>query len=140
MTNQSNKTLIMLALHEEERDEQDKLITPASIFKIYEHTDQDVYGEWYFASVEQIYAHKNKNLQDRKTFTLDDFKGVKGISQEFYTIEEVKEFIRILIYDDYSLQRTTKYKENKLADELFEHLCAVHREKERSSGIPLLNI
>lgn len=138
MTNQPDKKLIMLALHEEERDEEGKLIIPASVFKIYQHAKHETFGEWYFASSEQVYAHKNKNLQGRKTFTLDEFKGAKGISQEYYTLNDIKEFITILVYDEYSIQRVTKHSENSLADRLFEHLKAVYRQKERNSGIPLL--
>lgn len=114
------KNLIFIAIHKETRDRCGELITPASLFKIYEEKNKDCFGEPYIASCEQIYARTNKQLKNRKYYSIDDFKGKKGIEEKFYTKEQLSDYIHELDQDDYMIRRLTEHQTNVLADELFK--------------------
>lgn len=117
----NNKELIMVAYHEESRDDNGKLVTPASLFKLYKDNDKDCFGEKYIASCEQIYARPNKKLNG-KVLNIDDFKGKKGIQERFYDMDSLYEFIEILVEDGYNLKRIPRHNEDEMADNLFKHM------------------
>jgi hypothetical protein len=111
--------IIMFGYHEETRDKEGKVITPASIIKIYEDSGKDFLGDEYIAKCEQVYARKNKKLKEK--ITIDDFKGSKRIAENFYNISGLYEFLEMIIDDGYKIKRMTKHNENELADNLFSH-------------------
>lgn len=116
----TNKQLIMVGIHKETVDQNGKIITPASIVKFYEDDSVDCFNNRYIASSEQIYARRNKKI-DYKKLTVDDFKGSKGITENFYNISDTQEYLETIIDDGYSIKRITRHNENELADILFKH-------------------
>jgi hypothetical protein len=117
--NMSEKKLVMIGIHKETLDNNGKVITPASIIKIYEDGNKDCFEEEYLASYEQIYARKNKKI-NYNNLSIDDFKGSKGLKGNFYNINQLNEDLEMFMNDGYKLIRMTKHNENNLADNLFK--------------------
>lgn len=117
--NVNEKKLVMIGIHKETLDNKGKVITPASIIKIYEDNNKDCFGEEHLASYEQIYARKNKKINYSK-LSVDDFKGVKGLKENFYKMNQLNEYLEMFMTDGYKLVRMTKHNENTFADYLFE--------------------
>lgn len=124
----TEKTLIMAALHEETKNEKGETIIPASIFKIYHDEGKDCFQEEYISNCKQVYARTNKSINYSRV-TVDDFKGKKGIEDNFYSLDSLYEFIEILIDDGYHIKRATRHNENELADTLFKHVMTYSMSK-----------
>lgn len=116
------KQLLMIAVHKETSDQRETI--PASIVKFYEDNSINCFDESTIVSSEQIYARPNKKINYSK-LSIDDFKGKKGISEQFTHIEELNDYIETLIEDGYTMQRMTRHNENKLADTMFKHVMRV---------------
>jgi hypothetical protein len=114
----SEKKIVMIGIHKETLDDNGKVITPASIIKIYENNDSDCFEEDFMASYEQIYARKNKKINHKK-LSIDDFKGVKGLKGNFYSMNQLHDDLEMFMEDGYKFIRLTKHKQNILGDNLF---------------------
>jgi len=115
------KTLIMAALYKETKNEKGETIIPPFIFKIYHDEGKDCFQEEYISNCKQVYARTNKSINYSRV-TVDDFKGKKGIEDNFYSLDSLYKFIEMLIDDGHHIKRVTRHNENELADTLFKYV------------------
>lgn len=93
---------------------------PPCLITITECNEVDSFGSPIIAKLNQRFARPNKQFNNK--VTIEMFKGKQGIKENFYTQNEIVDYLKMLTDEGYNTRRMTSNNENELADALFDEM------------------